>query len=103
MYTRDSYGEDHYVDQVDPDAFDLVDRLANMYDEPFADSSAMPTYRVCELARKRVKVALSGDGGDEVFAGYRRYRWLAYEAVAYTHLRAHDTVLDLVCRLLLAN
>lgn len=73
------YKTDHNVDQVDPDAFDLVDRLANMYDEPFADSSAMPTYRVCELARKRVKVALSGDGGDEIFAGYRRYRWHDYE------------------------
>ncbi len=73
------YRTSHQVEQVDPNDFDLIDRLTEMYDEPFADSSAMPTYRVCELARKRVTVALSGDGGDENLAGYRRYRWHLYE------------------------
>ncbi|MBI1179238.1 MAG: amidotransferase 1, exosortase A system-associated [Alphaproteobacteria bacterium] len=74
------YGTDHTERQVDPDAVDLVDRLAALYDEPYGDSSAMPTFRVCALARERVTVALSGDGGDEVFAGYRRYLWHLREA-----------------------
>jgi asparagine synthase (glutamine-hydrolysing) len=69
------YGTQHHLQQVDPDDVSLVDRLASVYDEPYADSSAIPTYRVCELARKNVTVALSGDGGDESFGGYRRYRW----------------------------
>lgn len=73
------YHTEHHVDQVDKDDFDLIDKLATLYDEPFSDSSAIPTYRVCELAKKRVTVALSGDGGDENLAGYRRYRWHLYE------------------------
>ncbi len=69
------YRTNHRVKIVDSDDFGLVDSLAAMYDEPFADSSAIPTYRVCEAARENVIVALSGDGGDELFAGYRRHRW----------------------------
>jgi asparagine synthase (glutamine-hydrolysing) len=69
------YRTNHFERVVASDDFELLDKLAWLYDEPYADSSAIPTYRVCELARERVTVALSGDGGDENFAGYRRYRW----------------------------
>jgi asparagine synthase (glutamine-hydrolysing) len=68
----EKFGTDHQERIVGRDDFAAIDALAAMFDEPFADASALPTWRVCQLARERVTVALSGDGADEAFAGYRR-------------------------------
>ena len=77
---------DHRTRQVAADSFELIEKMSTFYDEPFADSSSMPTYQVCRLAREKVTVALSGDGGDEAFAGYRRYRWHHYEELVRSTL-----------------
>ena len=70
------YGTDHHEMVVDPKAVEVVDDLSWYYDEPFADSSAVPTWYAAKMARETVTVALSGDGGDESFAGYEHRYWM---------------------------
>jgi asparagine synthase (glutamine-hydrolysing) len=81
------FATDHHEFIVTPDICHIVDELAWHFDEPFADSSAIPTYMVSKLAREHVKVVLSGDGGDELFAGYTRYG-IDRQRSAFAHLPA---------------
>ncbi len=78
-------GTQHTRFEVTPDAVAIIDKLAWHYDEPFGDSSAVPTWYLCEQTRRQVTVALAGDGGDELFAGYERYRalWLSQQLQKY--------------------
>ncbi len=71
--TAAAFGADHHEQVVTPDGIRVAEALAQHYDEPFADASAIPTYYLSELARRHVTVCLSGDGGDELFAGYTPY------------------------------
>jgi asparagine synthase (glutamine-hydrolysing) len=71
----DRYGCEHHEQIVEPESIALLPKLVDFYDEPYADSSAIPTYYVSKFAREHVTVALSGDGGDELFAGYDIYRY----------------------------
>src|SRR6185436_17214229 len=71
--TAKKLGARHYTQVLEPDPRLALDVLPWLYDEPLADPSTVPTYLVSRMAREHVTVALSGDGGDETFAGYRRY------------------------------
>jgi asparagine synthase (glutamine-hydrolysing) len=82
------YGARHEVDIATSGDLDSVHLLARIFDEPFGDSSALPTYLLARMAAKRVKVALSGDGGDELFAGYRRYAFHVREEAVRRFLPA---------------
>ena len=68
------FGTDHHEMILEPDVVETVEHLTSSLEEPFGDSSMLPTYYVSQMARQHVTVALSGDGGDEIFAGYDRYR-----------------------------
>jgi len=87
----DHFGTEHHEFVVEPDGVGILDRLISHFDEPFADSSAIPTWYVSEMARRHVTVVLSGDGGDELFGGYDRYlphpRVLAFDRYSPRALR----------------
>ena len=72
------WGTDAAGGCAEPDAIEILDRITHHLDEPFADASAIPTWYVARLAAREVKVVLSGDGGDEFFAGYTRYARAAH-------------------------
>lgn len=94
-YARDAatrFGTSHHERVVAPEAGLLADQISHFFDEPFADSSAIPTYLLCEVTRENVTVALSGDGGDELFTGYQHY-----QTARWTD-RIHDRLPDLVWR-----
>ncbi|MDP8907652.1 MAG: asparagine synthase (glutamine-hydrolyzing) [Chloroflexota bacterium] len=91
------HGTDHHEEVVAPNAVDLVERLVWHHDQPFGDSSAIPTFLLAEMTRRDVTVALSGDGGDELFAGYERFA----AAVAVDRYRCAPRPLRTGARLLL--
>lgn len=75
------YGTDHSPEVISPEIETVLGKLARHYGEPYADSSAIPSFRVCEIARQHVKVVMNGDGGDELLGGYPRY-WLKPFSIA---------------------
>ena len=90
-------GTDHYDKYVtDSDALNVIPNLPNIYDEPFADSSQIPTFLVSEFAKQKVTVALSGDAGDELFGGYNRY--IFSEKTLNTILKAPSIIKKLISK-----
>src|SRR6185295_11248283 len=77
------FGTEHHEFVVEPSALEILPALVRVYDEPFADSSAIPTYYVSRMSRQFVTVVLNGDGGDELLAGYPRYRTTAFDRAMY--------------------
>src|SRR5207253_4460312 len=79
--TARRFHTNHHAEVIEPRLEDVLDRIVDAFDEPFADVSAIPTYYVSAMARRHVTVALSGDGGDETFGGYS-FRYLPHAAEA---------------------
>lgn len=95
----DAYRAEHHELIVEPESIELLPHLVRHFDEPFADSSALPTYHVSKLAREHVKVALAGDGGDELFLGYTVFRGLKLAHLARVlPERARFGIADLAAR-----
>src|SRR5207249_395551 len=94
----DRFGTEHHELVVEPNALDVLPTLVRHYGEPFGDSSAIPTYYVAQLTRQHVTVALNGDGGDELLAGYERH-WAARVAARYDripHFVRHGLIRPLI-------
>jgi asparagine synthase (glutamine-hydrolysing) len=83
-----AYGTEHHEIQMNITVGELLEKMVDVYDEPFADSSNIPTYLVAQFARRHVKVCLSGDGGDEVFGGYSWYTPLLVDSTYKTAVAA---------------
>lgn len=95
------FGTDHHEFVVEPSAIELLPTLVRVYDEPYADASAIPTYYVSQLSRQYVTVILNGDGGDELLGGYPRYHFTPIDRLSARHLQdaTRDRVRALLARL----